>query len=435
MSARIAVSLLGQRRFVPLLGATTLGAFNDNMFKMALVVGASAGLLTFGDMPAGALAPMAANAFTAAIFLFSAVAGQVADRYDRAEILKKTKLAEIGLMTLAAFGFYTMNSLVLLATLFLMGVQSAFYSPARVASLPHYLGAKELVPGNALIGGSLFMAILVGGALGTLLIPTGNGRFIIGGVLVGGAILGWLVILATPPSPSAKNPKPVNWNFVTETWRMIALVLKTPGMARPLLAAAWFWAIAAAVVTLLHTVVQDVLGQDQMLTAAMQVLFTVGAAVGSISCGLFARGEDASAFSVAGAIGVVVFAGDLAWQLLHWQTGPAVGVAAFVQDPAHWRILVDFFLAAMFAGLYVVPQQALAQRRAPEDIRARLLAGGNLLNAAAATGAQLLLMLNAWAGGSPALVFALVGTGSAVVAAIILRRLMQQSRSATAGQP
>ena len=423
MSAKTAITLLGQRRFLPLLVGTTLGAFNDNMFKMALVIAATEGMFSFAGMTTAELAPMAANTFTAAIFLFSAIAGQVGDRYERSMILKRTKFMEITLMILAATGFLTMNGYLLLFTLFLMGMQSAFFSPAKVASMPHYLKDEELVAGNAVMGGFLFMAILVGGALGTLLIPGENGRYIIGATLITMAIIGWLTMRLTPSSPAADENSNINWNFIAETFKILGLALRTPGMARPLLATAWFWAIAAGVVVLLHGMVTSILGQDENLTAAMQVLFTLGAATGSISCGIFSKGKEANAFSIAGALGVTVFTGDLAWQLMHWQTGPLLEITDFLQDPSHWRLLADFFFAAMFAGMFVVPQQALAQKRAPEAVRARILAGGLLINAAAATSAQLLLMLNASLGGTPANVFAFVALGSLIVAGIIIRRI------------
>jgi MFS family permease len=425
MSAKIAFQLMRQRRFAPLIGASALGAFNDNLFKMALIMAATAGSFTFAGMPNASLAPMAANAFTLAMFLFSAIAGQVADKYDRAGIMRRTKFFEIGLMLLAAVGFITMNGYVLLGTLFLMGIQSAFYNPAKMSSIPHYLKSEELVAGNALSSGFLLMSVLVGGALGTLLIPAENGRYWVGGVLVAMAIVGWLIIRLTPPSPSSKQAKPVRWNFIFETIRLISMVLRTPGMARPILATAWFWAIAATVITLLPSIVIDVLGQDKELTAALQVLFTVGAALGSVSCGVFSRGEDATAFSIAGALGIVVFTADLGWQLVNWQTGASVSITAFFQDPGHLRLLADFMLAAVFAGMFVVPQQALAQRRAPVATRARLLAGGNILNAAGATGAQTLLIANGYAGGSKGAAFFIIAAGSLIVAGIIIRRVVK----------
>jgi len=422
MSLKLALRLIGTRRFTPILFASAFGTFNDNLFKNALILLATYHGLTVAGLASDIVVPIAATMFTGAMFFFSATAGQIADRYDKAVIMRQAKLAEIVLMVLAGIGFILSNGPLLMLTLFLMGAQSAIYSPARIASMPHYLTADELVPGNALYGAVFFLFLLMGQASGQLLPSLEGGAFVMGGALIVMALLGWLAILPTPTSPPAKPDLEINWNFIGQTFKSIAVASTYPGVFRPLLGMGWFYLVTGGLITLIPTIVRDVLGQDAQLVAVISVIFVIGAALGSLACGTLSRGRDAIIFTVAGGFGLTIFALDLGWLLAHWTTAPeAVGVGEFINDPANWHLLGAFFLAAVSAGMYIVPLQAMAQRRAPVEVRARLLATGNIFNAGGASIGQLGLMALSFYALPKWWAFVFVAIGTAVIAFASMR--------------
>jgi len=397
MSAKIAINLLGQRRYLPLLIAQALGAFNDNFFRYALVTLVAYQGMTVLDLPSTVLVPIAATLFTLPIFLFSAMAGRVADVFDRTRVLRFTKFAEIWLMLLAGTGFILGNPWVLMATLFLMGVQSAFFAPAKNSALPTLLEPHELVPGNALISGSLNMAVLLGVGFGTVLVTRVGGPELVAGILVVVAIVGWLSARALPATPAATPDLKVSYNFVFEIFRVFGYALKAPNVLRPLIGAAWFWMLAASIVTLMPNFARDVLGADATVVLLFSALFTIGAAIGAVLCGTLSGKGDALPFSIVGAIGLVIFPLDVAWQTMGNPPIPEGAILVtsteFLSDPSNWRLIADLGLAAISAGLFVVPLQAMAQRRAPAELRGRLLAAGGILNAFTASLGQATLAI------------------------------------------
>jgi len=298
-------------------------------------------------------------------------------------------------MLLAAAGFIFNQPHILLGTLFLMGVQSAFFAPAKNAALPTLLESNELVPGNAMISGTLNMAVLLGIGFGTVLIDGANGSLIVGGILVVMAVLGWITMRQLTPAPAATPGLKVSYNIIAETWRIAGYAWRAPEVLRPLLGAAWFWMLAASIVTMMPVFAASVLGADATVVLLFSALFTVGAAIGAIACGVLSGKGDALPFTIAGAIGLVIFPTDVALYTMGIPLTPEgaelVGASAFIADSSNWRILADLGLAAISAGLFVVPLQAMAQRRAPAEMRGRLLAAGGILNAATATLGQFTL--------------------------------------------
>ncbi|GJL97162.1 MAG: hypothetical protein DHS20C06_09790 [Hyphobacterium sp.] len=429
MSARIAVNLIGQRRYWPMLVAQSLGAFNDNFFRYALVTIVTFQSVSLFGLDADLLVPIAASAFTLPIFLFSAFAGRVADKFDRTRIMRFTKFAEIWLMLIAAAGFILREPLLLLITLFFMGVQSAFFAPAKNSALPTLLEPHELVPGNAMISGMLNISVLIGIGFGTVLITREFGPQIVGGGLVVMAIIGWISIRQLPPAPASNPDMPLSPNFLWEIVRVLRSTLNHLDVLRPLLGAAWFWMLAASVVTLIPNFARSVLGTDETAVLLFSALFTIGAAIGAILCGALAGKGDALPFSVAGAIGLIFFNLDVA--LITWNLPPVPAGAElipgvdFVSDPSNRRLLIDLLLAAVSAGLFVVPLQAMAQRRAPADKRGRLLAAGGLINAATATLGQFTLAGLALLGLPLQSAFLYLAGVSLIVAVVAFIRMMK----------
>ena len=436
MSAKIAAELMTQRRFLPLLLAQCLGALNDNLFRYALVTMVTFSGMTLFGLERDILVPIAASMITLPIFLFSAIAGRLADKYDRTWIMRVTKHIEIWIMLLAALALFLRQPLLLLPTLFLMGAQSAFFTPAKNSALPTLLAPHELVPANALLSGFLNVSILLGVALGTWLAVQPLGPEVIGGGLVLIAIFGWLSARQLPRVEAANPDLPLTFNFIAETFRVLGYALKAPQVLRPLLGAAWFWMLAASIITLMPVFTASVLGADATVVLVFSALFTLGAALGALLCGALSGKGDALAFSIAGALGLVVFNIDIAvntWGNTLVPHGAAlIGAGEFLADRTNWRLLADLGFAAISAGLFVVPLQAMAQRRAAPEMRGRLLAAGGIMNAATATLGQFTLAFIALGNLPIQTAFLLIAAGSLVVAGVTAWRLILRRKPANA---
>jgi len=416
MSPLATFSLLGQKRYWPIWAGQVLGAFNDNLFRYALVtMAAFQGLTVLGRSPEE-MAPIAATAFTLPLFLFSAVAGQIADKFDRMKIMKIAKFCEIFLMALAGAGFLLGQAWILLSVLFLMGVQTAFFVPARSAAMPNVLERHELVGGNALLSGAINIMILAGAIGGTLLVGEAWGPGALGAILIGFAVLGWLAMREGVPAPASNPAMKVSWNIVWQTWRILVFGLKDRLVVGPLLGVAWFWLLAAAVITVLPVLTANVLGGAPSVVALFQLMFTVGAALGAVLCAVLARGGEARWLSIVGAVGLVIFPLDLTLQAMGRTPGPElIGAAEFLNDPGNLRFLIGLTMAAVSGGLFLVPRQAMIQGRALPERRGRVLAASGVLNGASATLGQLVLLALAWMGAPLPTVFILIAAGSAII--------------------
>lgn len=349
--------------------------------------------------------------------------------------MRTAKFLEIGLMVIVALGFVLEQPHLLMIALFLMGTQSAFFTPAKNAALPTLLESRELVPANALISGFLNVSVLIGIGLGTWLAVRSFGPVAVGAGLVVMAILGWLAIRQLPPAPASRPDMPLSINFVGETFRVLGYALRAPDVLRPLMGVAWFWMLAASIITVVPVFTASVLGADETVVLLISALFTVGAAAGAMLCGALSGDGDALPFSIAGALGIVVFAGDVAlytWSNPLTPEGAALMSAdAFLADRAQLRVLVDLGMAAVSAGLFVVPLQAMAQRRAPEELRGRLLAAGGILNAATATAGQFVLAVIAALALPIQTAFLTIALVSLLAGLLILWRLSLRWRSSS----
>jgi acyl-[acyl-carrier-protein]-phospholipid O-acyltransferase/long-chain-fatty-acid--[acyl-carrier-protein] ligase len=434
MSLKLAASLMTQRRYLPMWIGQVLGAFNDNLFRWSLVVLATFQGLTVFDLPPEQMTPIAATIFTLPIFLFSAVAGQVADRYDRTKIMRVLKFIEIFLMIAAAIGFILSLPFMLLGVLFMMGVQTAFFIPARTSAMPTLMAPSELVTANAVMAGAINVAIL-GGAIGaTLLIAQAGGPLIVGAILIVVAIFGWLGMRQGAPAPAFDPQLKVSANIVAETVRMLGFLWRAQDVFRPAVGVAWFWMMSAAVLTVLPLFARNTLGADESVVAFFQVLFTLGAMLGALATGVLNRGEDALIFTVIGAAGLVVFAGDLALNTGGGASpdGTLVALPAFLADPANRRVMIGLFGAAVSGGLFLVPLLAMAQRRADPERRGRLLAAAGILNGAAATLGPFVLFFLARLSLPVEAAFWFVAFGSGVAGVFFAWRMMVRRPEARA---
>jgi MFS family permease len=375
--------LLAERRFCPLFVTQFFGAFNDNAFKIALVV-----LLTFRAASWTTLAPevlanLAAGIFILPFFLFSATAGQLADKFDKARLARWTKILEIGIILLAGLGFWGQNLTVLLLALFLLGLQSTLFGPVKYAILPQHLSPDELVGGNALVEAGTFVAILLGTLTGGLMAGLDGGVAWISGISFAVALLGYLASRAIPPAPAPAPQLALTLNPLTETWRCIGFAHANRSVFLSILAISWFWLYGSLLLAQFPAYTRFVLGGGESTVTLLLAVFSVGIGAGSLLCDKLTRrrGKQVEPGLVPlGALGMTLFGLDLALASPAAAAGTALPLALLLQNLNIWRILLDLLLLGACGGLYCVPLYALVQQRSPENCRARVIAANNIFN-------------------------------------------------------
>lgn len=412
--------LLRSRRLAPLLVTQTLGAINDNLFKNALVV-----LVLFHAAASGGAAMVAAagGVFIFPYVLLSATAGQIADRFEKQRTIVWVKVAELGLMALAAAGFWFGSTPLLFTVLFGLGIQATFFSPLKYAILPNHLADTELVAGNGLIEAGTFLGILVGTIAGGALfaLPHGPAIVSIAGLLI--AAGGIASALFIPAAASDAPDLHVGWNLPRET---VAL-LRTARANRPvwlcLLGLSWFWVVGATLLAELPTLVRDDMGADAHVVTLMLAFFSVGVGAGSVLCARLLKGEVTARHVPLAALGLSVFIWDFAHAVGH--THGLANVHAVLSSLAGWRMLVDLLLLSACGGLYSVPLYAVIQERSAPAERARMIAANNVVNAVAMAAAAALTALLALAGVAPVTILLLTAVANLAVAVWIIRLLPQ----------
>lgn len=410
--------LLKQKRFAPFFATQFLGAFNDNLFKNALVV-----LLTFQaarwtTLRPELLANLAAGIFILPFFLFSATAGQLADKYDKAMLARLVKLLEMAIMGVAAAGFFLTSLPVLMGALFLLGCHSTLFGPVKYAILPQHLREEELVGGNALIEAGTFVAILIGTLAGGLLAGSvAHPAWIaVGGFVV--ALAGYLTSRGIPTAPAPAPELKVNLNPLSETWRNIAFARENRTVFLSILGISWFWLYGALFLAQFPAYGKFVLGGGESSVTLLLATFTVGIGVGSMLCERMSGKHVEIGLVPFGSIGLTLFGLDLYFASPTGLAGAAPHeLLALLAMPAVWRVLFDLLMLGMFGGFFIVPMYALVQLRSSPEHRARIIAANNILNAlfmvVGALGAAALL-------GEGLSIPALFGLGALLNAAVAL---------------
>lgn len=377
--------LLRRRRFLPFFVVQFSGAFNDNLYRNALLV-----LLVSGAVAADRVnlwVNLAAGLFILPFFVLSPLAGQLADRCDKARLMRWVKGAEVLIMAAAALALWQHAWGWLLGLLFAMGAQSAFFGPLKYAILPQHLASGELVAGNALVGMGTFVAILVGTIGGTLLAGSPDPEFRVGIGVVLVALLGWSTSIAVPPAPGPAPGLRLDWNPLRQFAVLYRLAAERPAVLVAVLGISWFWALGASYLTQIPNFAVAVLGGAPPLIAVLLSAFVVGIGTGSLLCARLGGMYRELRLVTVGALGLGLFGVDLAL------AAGAVGAAPVGWGWALARILADIVLLGASGGLYVIPLYVRLQREAADDRRARIIAFNNLLNALFMVAASLLGML------------------------------------------
>jgi 1-acyl-sn-glycerol-3-phosphate acyltransferase len=373
-------SLLRTRRFAPFFLTQFLGAFNDNVYKNSLMAMITFGLLS-SNLDLSLMNNIGAMLFILPFFLFSALAGQLSDKYEKSYLIRRIKLLEIVIMCLGAIAFYFSMTAGLMLLLFLMGTQSAFFGPVKYSIIPQHLDNHELVGGNALVEMGTFLAILIGTLVASILATQSDGILWISAIIISVAILGYLVSRKIPSAPAANPNLKVRFNPVTETWRTISYSREQKSVFLAVLAISWFWFLGAAYLTQIYGFAKDYLGGDQSVVMVLLATFSIGIATGSLLCERLSGHKVELGLVPLGSIGLTIFGMDLFLQSLP-ELGPQLITAGeFLSTPSNLRIVADFLLIGVFGGFYIVPLYAMVQARSAPEKRSQVIAAINIMNA------------------------------------------------------
>lgn len=392
-------SLLAKRRFLPLFLTQFLGAFNDNLFKSALVILITFRLAETYNVNAQIMITAVAGLFILPFFLFSSLAGQIADKYEKSFLIRIIKLVEIILMCLTAAAFETMHLWWLIFLLFCMGTQSTFFGPLKFSILPQLLNDDELVAGNGLVNAGTNIAILTGTLCGGLFILSPLGRHYISAGVVGVAVAGYaasrFIPTAEPSSPGLR----IDRNLFRSTWEMLVYPFCNRDVFRSIIGISWFWFLGSVFLAQFPSFAKDALGGDEQVSTLFLVLFSVGVGAGATFCNKLLKGRVSGKYLSCSLIGMSLF---IVMLYIFSAAAPAGGelisALQFIRGPRAAGIVFAMFMIAACGGLYSVPMYAMMQRMTPASHMARVIASLNIIDSLGMVAAAMLTALMISAG-------------------------------------
>ncbi|SEK84131.1 hypothetical protein SAMN05216359_103294 [Roseateles sp. YR242] len=382
-------ALLGQRRFGPFFATQLAGAFNDSFLKQLTILLVTFHAAEYTSLSPGLVANLAAGLFILPFVLFSAYAGQLADRFDKARVIRAVKAVEVVIMLIASAGFYMKNLPVLLSAIFAMGCHSAFFGPVKYSLLPRVLAKEELTGGNGLLEMGTFLSILLGTLVaGVLAAVTTDPRWL-SLALLGFALVGLASSLFIPATGEAAPDLQLRFSVVSETVATVKMGKREgEGVWNSLLAVSWFWFIGAVVLSQIPALGKDLLHGDTTVVTLLLATFSVGIAVGSLLCERLSGHKVEIGLVPIGSIGLSLFTADLAWSADRFAAMAGASALASPLDWAHFlgmsgsiRVLSDISLVGLFGGLFIVPLYAFVQLRTAPQRQSRIISANNILNA------------------------------------------------------
>jgi MFS family permease len=386
--------LMKKRRFLPLFATQFLGAFNDNLFRTAMVMLVIYGI--YGDPRQEATFSAAVGAlFILPFFLFSALSGQLADARDKAAIIRIVKTVEIVIMLFGAAGLILHNVTLLLIALFAMGVHSTFFGPIKYAILPQHLEPDEVLGGTGLVEAGTYVAILVGTILGGLLVlqyPDGSwhaGWAALGVLLV--ALLGRVAGSMVPPAPPANDAelpgfpaRGMDWHIVRASIALVRATMHIPRLFLAIMATSFFWAMGAILAAQFPPLVKNVFHGDPGVATLFLAIFSIGVAVGSVAINRLLHNRVSARYAPSAALAMGLFVLILYVLCRNWPDSDSlVSVADFLERIQGWLVVVDLFFVAVAGGMFVVPLYAFLTTTVPKSETARTVAANNIVNSGA----------------------------------------------------
>ncbi len=411
-------NLMTTERFAPVFWCQFFSALNDNFVKNALVI-----LILYRMAGEGgaSLVTLAGAALIAPFFLLSGLGGELADRYDKTVVARKIKLAELPVALVAATGFYFLSIPILFAALILYGCGAALFGPIKYGILPIHLEQRELAAGNALVEGATFLAILVGTIVGGHAATSDGASWLLPAVVIVLAGLGLTAARMMPPTGQAAPNLKINTNLLSSTLSLLSDLKAHPRLWQGGLITSWFWLVGAVSLSLLPTMMKEVVGGQESVVTAGLLVFTIGIAVGSTIAAFLSRGRPNLALVPIGAVLMSVFSLDLAYLVATLAPStPPIDAWTFAATWAGGRMLFDLAGLATAGGLFIVPAFAAVQAWAPVERKSRVVAGCNVLNALFMTVASLAVAGLQSMGTELSLFWLAIGLANAVATALII---------------
>ncbi|MEO6581520.1 MAG: MFS transporter [Sphingomicrobium sp.] len=420
--------LLRTRRFLPIFVTQLLGAFNDNLFKSAMVILATYAIYSDATKEA-TFNGIAGALFILPFFLFSALSGQLADANDKARIIRIVKTAEILIMIVGAAGLLLQNIPLLLAALFAMGVHSTFFGPIKYAILPQHLERDEVLGGTGLVEAGTYIAILGGTILGGLLVlQRPNGTYhaewaALAVILV--ALIGRIAGSYVPPAPPSEEPdipgypkRGMDWHIVRASITLVSATLHVRRLYLAILAISFFWAMGAVLAAQFPPLVKNSLGSGQTVATLFLGTFSVGIAIGSVAVNRLLKGEVSARYSPASALAMGLFVLDLYRRVHGWpaSSGELHDIQSFLDLPNAWMVVLDLLGVAIAGGMFVVPLYAFLTTTVPKSETARTIAANNIVNSGLMVLATLILTVAVQLGVTVADSLLIVAVGSIMAA-------------------
>ncbi len=431
-------NLMFQRRYAPLFATQFLGALNDNLFKNAYVVLITYYLAEQAGLNAGMMVTLAAGMFILPFFLFSATAGQYADKLEKSRLITRIKMLEIVLMAFGGLGFAMESSGFLMLVLFGMGTQSAFFGPLKYSILPDHLQEHELIAGNAWMSAGTFLAILLGTILGGLLILQPDGTTLVTSISLCVAVLGWLSSRWIPVAAPAAPNLHVNRQILRATWHTLQETKTREDVFLSILGISWFWFVGATFLAQFPTFAKHILNSDEQVVTLFLTLFSVGIAMGSMLCNRMLKGKTSGSLAPWGALGMALGIGGLyvfsPEPVMYIQAPEILDLQGFLASPGAWGIVGSLLCIAICGGVYIVPLYAIMQARTAKSHRARVVAGNNIMNALFMVASALVTLGMYAAGMTVTDVFAVLGLVNVPVAWLVHRIVKAQQALQAAQQ-
>ncbi|MGF1712434.1 MFS transporter [Vibrio kagoshimensis] len=389
MNSNSPTSLLTQQKFLPYFITQFLGAFNDNIFKNVLLLFVAFANVESLPISSHLFINLAAGLFILPFFLFSALAGVLADKYEKSWFIRKVKLLEIAIMSLGAIGFIYESYGILLGLLFLMGTQSAFFGPVKYALLPQQLKPEELVPGNALVETGTFLAILMGTIGAGLLTSVEYSKYFAAACVVAFSILGYVSSRFIPESPASAPDLKVQWRPLKLTRNTLAIAKRDKATFQALMAISWFWFLGATYLTQFPNFTKIYLNGTESSVAFLLALFSVGIAAGSLACDKLSNHRIEIGIVPLGSLGISIFGFLLATSIP--ESLPSfTSFSEFISYDKLWPLFTYLLLLGISGGIFIVPLYSLMQHRAKVNERAQVIAALNIYNSLFMVGSAIL---------------------------------------------
>lgn len=374
--------LLRSRRFLPLFTTQFLGAFNDSLFKQAVVLFVTFQLLKDARQEFQ-FSAIAQALFMLPFFLFSALSGQLADDHDKSKLIRIIKLAEIGIMIFGGAGIMLASKFLMLGAVFLMGIHSTFFGPIKYAILPQHLTRDEVLGGTGLVEAGTYIAILLGTILAGMLAAT---PAIAAGATVGFAILGYLAGRQVPPAPPAAERIDFDRHIIRASVKLVNATLHIPRLFLAICSISFFWTIGAVMIIIFPPLVKNVLGADEQVASLFIAIFSIGIAIGSVMINRLLKSEVSARYAPASVIAMGVFVLFLHFVSLAWSKQPGhelTTLGNFLFNPLAWPLILCLLGVAITGGMFVVPLYAFLTTTVPKSETARTVAANNIVNSGA----------------------------------------------------